>query len=380
MKAIGNIRIINDRKSVSGRALIFDEKIQDVIPEERLPFYQIEDWIDGGGAYLSAGFMELHIHGCAGRDVMDEEESSLSEIRKAILSTGVTSFLPTTMTMEFEKIERALVRIRRAMGIQEGAEILGCHLEGPFINPRYKGAQDESFILPPNFKQIEAYKDVIKMITFAPELDAKGTFIQCCKDHNIVASIGHSDATYEEAMEAIRAGVHHVTHIFNGMAPFHHRSPGVVGAAMDSEVTCELIADNIHSHEAAQRILFKVKGLEKIVLVTDAMRACLLKNGIFDLGGQQVVVDEKSARLMNGTLAGSILTINKAVKNFVETSRISLEEAVEMVTMNPARILGLEKQKGSIEAGKDADIILFDDDLNIQRSFVRGREVYRREI
>ena len=379
MKAIRNIKLIRNKRITSGWALVFDEKIQAIIPEERLLYYQMEDWIDGEGAYVSAGFMDLHIHGCAGYDVMDEEESALSVIRKSIVSTGVTSFLPTTMTMAFEKIERALVRIQRAMDLQEGAEVLGCHLEGPFINPRYKGAQDEKFMIPPNFEQIAVYKDLIKMVTFAPELDQTHAFIQCCTEHNIIASIGHSDATYEETMEAIKAGVSHVTHVFNGMAPFHHRNPGVVGAAMDTDVSCELIADNIHVHEAVQRIMLRIKGLEKMVLVTDAMRACLLKKGIFDLGGQQVVVDEDSARLVNGTLAGSVLTINKAVKNFVANTAIPLEEVIEMVTLNPARILGLENRKGSIEVGKDADLILFDEDLNIKRTFAKGREVYNAE-
>ncbi|MTI53544.1 N-acetylglucosamine-6-phosphate deacetylase [Geosporobacter ferrireducens] len=379
MKAIRNIRLISGRKIMSGFAVVFDEKIEAVVPEEDLLHGQIEAWIDGYGAYISAGFIDLHIHGCNGCDVMDEEESALSAIRKSVVSTGVTSFLPTTMTMAFEKIESALIRIRRAMNLQEGAEILGCHLEGPFINHRYKGAQDEKYMRPPNFDQIKAYTDIIKIVTFAPELDEKHTFIQCCTEHNIIASIGHSNATYEEAMEAIEAGVSHVTHVFNGMAPFHHRNPGVVGAAMNSDVTCELIADNIHSHKAAQRIVFRAKGLEKMVLITDAMRACLLKNGIFDLGGQQVIVKDDTARLADGTLAGSILTVNKAVKNFAATTGIPLEDAIEMVTLNPAKILGLENRKGSIEVGKDADMILFDEDLNIQRTFVKGREVYNAE-
>lgn len=376
MRAIYNAKIIKDRKIWTGMALIFNGKIEDLIPEEDLKTIETVERFDGEGLYLGPGLIDIHIHGCGGFDVMDEEEGALSKIRKAVTSTGVTSFLPTTMTMELEKIKRALERIGKAMAVEEGAEVLGAHLEGPFINKAYKGAQDASSMISPNFEAVADYKDIIKLVTFAPELDPEYVFTKCCVSHGIIPSIGHSKATYEEAIGAINAGVRHITHIFNAMSPLHHRNPGVVGAAMDSDVTCELIADNIHVHGAAQRILLKVKGIEKILLITDAMRACLLKEGVFELGGQSVVVEKGSARLEDGSLAGSILTVNKGIQNFMQNTGVSLEEAIEMATLNPAKLLGIDHRKGSLDKGKDADIILFDEDLNIKGVFVKGKAIY----
>ncbi|EQB89658.1 hypothetical protein M918_19645 [Clostridium sp. BL8] len=194
------------------------------------------------------------------------------------------------------------------------------------------------------------------------------------KNHKeIVLSMGHSNATFEEAMESIKMGISHSTHVFNAMTPLNHREPGVVGAVFKSNITCELIADTVHVHPGIYEVLNKVKGTDKLVLITDSMRAGCMKEGIYDLGGQEVLVKEGSARLNDGTLAGSILTLNEAVKNFYKHSNIEIYEAVNMAALNPARVIGLDKYKGSLEVGKHSDIIIFDEGFQVNKTIVGGQ-------
>ena len=258
-----------------------------------------------------------------------------------------------------------------------GAKVLGCHLEGPFISGKYPGAQVASHIKTADFSLIEDYSDVIKMITIAPEIKGSEQFIRRCANENIVVAIGHSSATYEEAVEAFGIGVKGITHIFNAMPPLRHREPGIIGAAMDNkDIYCELIADNIHVHPVLQRILLKSKGVDRIILVTDSMRAAGMPDGCYELGGQTVYVRNGSARLGNGTLAGSVLTIDKALGFFMNNTGISIEDAVRLVTINPASLLGLGNRLGSLRKGLDADITVFNEQFDILFTFVNGFMCY----
>lgn len=376
MKVIHNVNIISESGLLGNRAVVFGDKIVQIIEEKEIKNIKDAELIDGQDMYLSPGFIDIHIHGCFGDDVMDGGEDTINNISKNIVKTGVTSFLPTTMTMNMDKIKKSLELIKKNKGKTDGAEILGAHLEGPFISSKFKGAQDEKYILNPSFDEIKEYKDIIKIVTMAPENSGSKEFIEKCKENDIVVSIGHSNATYEEARDAIETGASHITHTYNAMSPLHHRNPGVVGAGMLSCATCELIVDNIHVHPAAQEILLRMKGKEKLVLVTDAMRACLMPEGNYDLGGQEVIVKEGQARLENGALAGSVLTINTALKNFIENTGTPLADAVRMVTLNPAGVIGVQDRKGSIATGKDADLVIFDKDFNIKMAFVSGNLVY----
>lgn len=378
MKAVLNSKIITWQGILHNHVVIFEDKILGIIPKEQLENHQIDEQIDAGGKYLSPGFIDIHVHGCNGFDTMDEDEKALAFIGKGILQAGVTSFLPTTMTMSFDRIWDSMEHIRQAMGKSSGAEVLGCHMEGPFIHEDYKGAQDKKFIASPDINKIEKYLDCIKIITIAPEVAESSDFIKACVQRGIVVSIGHSSATYEQAMEAIEAGASQMTHTFNALPPLHHRLPGAIGAAMDSEIACELIVDNLHVHPAMQRILLKVKGLEKIILITDAMRASLLGEGEYDLGGQNVIVKEGEARLPNGVIAGSVLSLNRAVHNFMENTGIDLVSAIQLVTFNPAKQIKADHKKGSIEIGKDADMVLCNDELEIFATFVKGNLLFRR--
>jgi len=379
MKSIYNCRIVSKYEIVENQALIFNDRIVAVIPEDKMKDYKVDEMIDGGGKYLSPGFIDIHMHGCSGEDVMDAKEDTLPNMSRSIVRTGVTGFLGATMTMEMSKIKNALYNIRESMDKLDGAEMLGCHLEGPFISKEFKGAQAEQYITDPSFPLIEEFQDIIKIVTLAPESKGSIEFISECRKRGIVVSIGHSNATFEETLEAVKAGASHIAHTFNGMPPLHHRKPGVLGAAMLCDVNCELIVDNVHSHPAAQAILLKTKGYDKLVLITDAMRACLMEEGNYNLGGQDVIVKNKEARLVSGALAGSVLTMNDAIRNFIHNHGAAMQDVIRMASWNPARILSVEDRKGSIAPGKDADMVLFDENIEIYQTIIKGNTVYKRK-
>ena len=372
MKTLINGRLIlpdarGDFKICAG-CLTFDEKIISI--GEPVDGAEI---IDAENHFVSPGFINIHIHGAAGVDTMDDDIGTLKKFAEFLPRGGVTSFLPTTMTMPLEKIYRALERIRVGKNFSRGAKILGAHLEGPFISKKFKGAQAEENILPADFSLIKNFVDVIKIITVAPEVSG-AEFISQCRAENIVVSIGHSAATYEEATAAIARGANHITHLFNAQTGFHHRKPGVVGAALDSSATVELITDNVHVHPAAQRIVAKVKPRREIILITDSCRACGVGDGVSEVGGQKVFVKGNVATLADGTLVGSVAPMNNVVKNFCANTNWSVAEVVELVTKNPAVELNLFDTLGSLELGKAADITLFDDDFNIKKTFINGQE------
>jgi len=378
MKALINGKILMENEILEDRALLFNTKIREICKVEDINHYEVTEIIDAKNLYISPGFIDIHIHGSGGFDTMDGDINALEKISKTIAAYGTTSFLPTTMTMEKSHIIKALDTIKKAMSTEtkNGANILGVHLEGPFINPIFKGAQNSEYIIEPDYEFIKNYLDIIKIITMAPEIKGSFDFMDLIKQNSsAVLSIGHSNATYEEAMEAIERGISHSTHIFNAMTPLHHRNPGVVGAVFNSEITCELIADKIHVHPELFRFLIKAVGENRICLITDSMRAGCMKDGCYDLGGQSVIVKDGSARLSDGQLAGSVLTLNLAVKNFFESIDYPLNKIVNMVSINPAKVIGFENQKGSIEKGKDADIILFDKEISIKSVFIEGKKI-----
>lgn len=334
--------------------------------------------IDAKGAYVSAGFIDLHIHGSGGADVMDGTPEALETISRTLLQTGTTAFLATTMTMAQEMIDNAVDNIREYRTSLRGAQIVGVHLEGPFINPKKQGAQDAHFVQEPDYAAIEKHMDIVKMITLAPEMEGSERFIrkiQECHD-DVVLSIGHSDADYDMALRSFHWGISHATHLFNAMPPLHHRSPGIVGAVFaDEEVTCDVIADLVHLHPAILKSVWQQKG-EKMILITDAMRAGCMKNGEYDLGGQRVFVENGKATLENGTLAGSVLKMNEAVANMVRHVGMPLPQAVAAVTQIPAQKLKLNK--GRLAAGYDADMVIFDEDFSIITAIVAGKVQYQR--
>jgi len=375
-------KIILENKILYNKILLYNDKIIGILDEESFLEKSAKEEmtiIDARGKYISPGFIDIHIHGSGGKDTMDGTLSNLGIISETIAKSGVTGFLPTTMTMEKEKICKALDTVRLAMNENsQGAKILGVHMEGPFISEKFKGAQDKKYLAKPDFKLVENYSDIIKIITLAPEEDFQFEFIKTIKEKtNIVLSMGHTNSDYETAMEAIHSGISHATHIFNAMPPFHHRFPGAVGAALNSSITFELIADTIHVHPAVFQILLNAKGKDKMILITDAMRAGAMDDGNWELGGQKVIVENNSARLMDGTLAGSVLTLNKAVSNIVEFTDLEIYEAVALASLNPAKLIHMDNRKGSIKIGKDADLIIFDENFKVELTILEGKTIYR---
>lgn len=376
MKAVVNGRLVLPNKILDNHILFFDEHIVDIKPVNEMPIDETIEIIDGKNNFVAPGFINEHIHGILGSDAMDGTEKALTTMATALPKTGVTSFLATTMTATFIDTNKALEAIKSMKDKRVGAKVLGVHLEGPFISRKYKGAQVEKNIALPDFLKIDKYKDVIKIVTFAPEEVESLDFFTECKNNEILLSMGHSAVSYDVAMAAIIEGASRTTHLFNAMSPFHHRNPGLVGATLDSHITAEIICDNIHVHPMLQRLVYKVKGKSEIVLVTDSMRGALLGEGVTELGGQKVLVKNKEARLEDGTLAGSILTMNEAVKNFMNNTHAPLEEVVGMVTINPAKELKIYDKVGSLEQGKIADITIFDKDLDIKQTFVEGKSAF----
>lgn len=373
MKAIVNGKFIlpDERGNFfirTDETLTFGEKILELSAET-----DAEEILDAQGNFVAPGFINVHIHGCAGADVMDGTPDALEKICNFLPRTGVTSFLPTTMNMSLEKIHRALENIRHAKN--SGAKILGAHVEGPFISAKYHGAQDKKNIRRADLSLFSEYLDVIKIITAAPE-EFELSFVDACRAENILVSVGHSAADYETALAAIERGASHVTHLFNAQTGLHHRKPGVVGAALDSHATVELITDNVHVHPAVQRLVWKVKPREEIILITDSLRACGLGDCESELGGQKVFVRNGVATLADGTIAASVAPMNDVVKNFYRNTRANLAEVVELVTKNPARELGIYDTLGSLEVGKAADFVIFDADFNILHAAVDGKILF----
>ena len=376
MKAIINGKLVTPKGILRNKVLVFNERIKEF--RDNVPTNC--HVIDAKGMYVTPGLIDVHVHGSCGADTMDQTVEAIKLISQGIAKNGVTSFLPTTMTMSREDIYGALDIVRECMNqTLNGAKVLGAHLEGPFINAIYKGAQPERYIIKPSYDFIKEYTDVIKLVTYAPEMDDNYSFTKEVKEKtDITLSIGHTNATYNQAKQAFACGCSHVTHLFNAMTPLNHREPGVVGAALTSDVFTELIADTIHVNQELFQFILDNKGKDKMILITDSMRAGCMKDGKYDLGGQEVIVKDGAARLSSGTLAGSVLTLNKAIYNFFQNTDATFDEVIHMGTLNPATSIGVSDFKGSLEIEKDADIAIFDEEMNCYLSIVEGREVYNK--
>jgi N-acetylglucosamine-6-phosphate deacetylase len=334
--------------------------------------------------YVLPGFIDEHIHGAMNADSMDNTFEALTIIAKALAKEGTTSFLPTTMTQKKSLLMEVVSTISNYMDQNEQpfSEVLGIHLEGPFINKKSIGAQSEEHVIPPNiedFKLFEsASKNRIKKVTLAPEIRGGNELIRYLTSKDIIASLGHSEANYQEVQEAIKCGANSITHCYNAMSPLHHRDIGLVGAALlHDDLYTELIADGVHVSNPAMKLLYKnTKGTQRLTLITDSMRAKGLCDGIYDLGGQPVYVDNKTARLRNGVLAGGVLSMLDAVKYVIKVLDITLEEAVKLASEHPAKKLGVYDRKGSIEVGKDADLVILDENFELQMTICRGKIAY----
>ncbi|WP_163099157.1 N-acetylglucosamine-6-phosphate deacetylase [Peribacillus alkalitolerans] len=356
------------------------------VSQEELDFSPVEEISLPAGVKIVPGFIDIHIHGAAGADAMDSSENSLKAMSSFLPSEGTTSFLPTTMTQSPENIEKALKVINVFSNtVYDGAEIVGVHLEGPFINPSKRGAQPDTHIKKADLalfrKWQESSGNSIKLITLAPEMEGALPIIRELSQNDVIVSVGHSDATYDEVVLAIEAGACHVTHFFNGMSGLHHREPGVVGAGLlRNELTVELICDGIHFRPELINLVLQTKGIDRVVLITDSMRAKGLENGQYELGGQAVLVNQNKASLGDGTLAGSIVSMIDCIRMVHSVTDLPLEDVIKLATVNPAKQIGIFDRKGSIAQGKDADLVVLNEQLEIVMTICRGKIVYHQPL
>lgn len=347
------------------------------IGEKLTDFIELKD-----NQILVPGFVDKHIHGANNSDSMYPTKKDILNISKSIASEGVTSYLATTMTQSIPNINAALSNIADYIEANEseGAEVLGIHLEGPFINKIFKGAQPEEYIIDcdvAQFKEFEAAsRNNIKQVTYAYEQNGK-KLTRYLKSKKIVASLGHTNATAKEVLEAAKLGATSLTHSYNAMKPLHHREAGTIGGGMLAKnMYAEIIADLIHVSSEAIEILYRIKGKKKLVLITDAMEAKHLPDGKFSLGGQDVFVKDGQARLESGALAGSVLLMNNGIRNLKNVLGVKLEDAIDFATINPAKNIYVDKNKGSIKVGKDADFAIIDEDINVYKTIRAGKVIY----
>lgn len=346
--------------------------------------------LDATGCVVLPGFIDVHVHGAVGADTMDADPTALAQMARFAAHHGVTAFLPTTMTAD-AAATLAAVQAVAAGGARphpNGATTLGVHLEGPFISPRFPGAQPAAAIRPSDLAEFETLcaAGPVRMITLAPEIPGALELVRKARAAGIVVVTGHTAATYAECEAGIAAGVTQATHTYNAMSGLHHREPGTLGSVLSNDhIYAQLIADNVHVHPAAMKILARCKGMAHTILITDAIRAVGLPAGRYDLGGQTVTVTAATAgrpgecRLADGTLAGSVLTLERGLANFNAASGLGVAETWPTTSLTPAMALGLEGTRGKLEAGYVADVTLLDDGGEVVATVVSGRVVYLRD-
>ena len=374
---------------LSGRALLPDGTLQEAtIVVERGAITRVTPSLDSKAdlvvsGTIAPGFIELQINGAYGADFSNDGRT-VAGVAARLPETGVTAFLATIITSPWDAYAQRLSQVREAMRAAHhgasGSRPLGVHLEGPYLHPAKRGAHNPAFLRVPNVDEILRWADasLARIVTLAPELPGALDAIRALSGKGIVVSAGHSNATYAKAIAGFKAGITWGTHLYNAMSGLGHREPGLAGALMSSSVPCGLIADGIHVHPAMVKLAFKAKSAQGITLVTDAMAAMGMAPGRYKLSDREVSVNETSARLADGTLAGSILKMDQAVRNMIAFADCTLAEALAMASTTPARVLSLDRQ-GRIAPGCDADLVILDESLQVERTLVAGKTVYERK-
>ena len=366
----GNVLLANE--FVSATIFISDGQIVSI----KSGLDACADFIAEG--WIAPGWIDLQVNGAYGFD-FTTDVTAVVQVAKRLPMTGVTAFLPTVITSPLENYPPIFRDLAAATIDADGAEILGVHLEGPYLNPKRKGAHNANFLRAPNVNEIETWagSPLVRMVTLALELPGALEMIRRLRTQGVVVSAGHSDAGYAQAVNAFQNGVGYGTHLYNAMSPLTHREPGLVGAYLATDMPCGLIVDGVHVHPAVVNATYRAKGARGITLVTDAMAAMGMGPGRYKLGDREVIVDANSARLDDGTLAGSILQMDVAIRNLIDYTGCSLADAMTMASTTPARVLGLNS-KGRIDQGCDADLVVLDKSLRVQMAIAHGEIVYDR--
>lgn len=366
--------ILEDRVLENFYMQVEDGKIKSFSKEEPETYEDL-------GEIIAPGLVDTHIHGYHGEDIMNAKKGALEIISKGLLEMGVTSFLPTTLTDSTERLNEACRIIGQEYKDVTGAKIRGVFLEGPFFTEKYKGAQNEKYMSDPDIEKLKKWKELsdglVNKIAIAPERKGVIDFIHKANAMGVAVALGHSDATYEDAMNAVEEGANIFVHTYNGMSGLHHRNPGMVGAAMNSDAISELICDGHHVNPASANVLMNAKGRDKIALITDCMSAGGMADGDYKLGEFDVIVENGAARLKEGgNLAGSILKLKDAVKNVVDWQIADVFEAIQMASLIPAKSVGIDNVCGKLKVGYDADFIVLDEDLDLKYTYLNGEKAF----
>jgi N-acetylglucosamine-6-phosphate deacetylase len=382
--AVRNVKIVTPFRIIENGSVIVTGKkisalgsVQDVKIPSSMKSY------DMNGMILTPGFIDVLVHGGGGAGFADDNEESIGTVSEFFFEHGTTGLLASLYSKPLKLLVKDVARIAKYVDSHKDTNVKGIHMEGPFINPEMKGAMKEEYLWKPDVGRwnqlFAASKGCIKLMTIAPELPGCHDVMRAAANDRVVLSVGHSMALFHEIEAAIDNGAAHVTHMFNAMQPFHHREPGViVGGLLRNELKLELIADGIHVHPAVMRLMYNIKGDGGIVLITDAIRASGMPDGDYTFMDQKITVKDKKAFLEDGTLAGSTLTMERAVKNMVELVGVPLTDAVRMASLNGAKVLGLESRKGILAVGKDADFVLVDGNFDVHLTIYEGNVKYDR--
>jgi len=371
-----------NREAFKGSILIKGGKILEILPDQFPVLSKVIRKINARGMYVAPGFIDLHVHGAGGYHFLDKPYRNLNQIVKTLYRYGTTSLLPTLSAAAFRDIIEYIRFIKGYLKRSRiKSSILGLNLEGPFLSIGKRGAQPLRALRLPNNKIVKEFmteaEGLIKVMTLAPELQNGLSLIKLLKENNIIPAIGHTRADYEITRHALDEGLSYATHFFNSYPPLHHRAPGALAALLEDDmVTLEMISDGVHVSPVLIRLLFKLTSFDKIVLVTDGTAALGKKIKSFSMGGRKVSVKEGMACLSDGTLVGSILSINQALVKLIEFTGFPIHRAISLATLHPARVLGVSERKGDIKEGMDADLVIFDKDLNIKKTIVAGSTVY----
>jgi N-acetylglucosamine-6-phosphate deacetylase len=382
--AVRNVKIVTPFRIIeNGSVIVTGKKISALGGVEDVEIPSSMKSYDMNGMILTPGFIDVLVHGGGGAGFADDNEESIGTVSEFFFEHGTTGLLASLYSKPLKLLVKDVARIAKYVDSHKYTNVKGIHMEGPFINPEMKGAMKEEYLWKPDvdsWNQLySASKGYIKLMTIAPELPGCHDVMRAAANDRVVLSVGHSMALFHEIEAAIDNGAAHVTHMFNAMQPFHHREPGViVGGLLRNELKLELIADGIHVHPAVMRLMYNIKGDGGIVLITDAIRASGMPDGDYTFMDQKIKVKDKKAFLEDGTLAGSTLTMERAVKNMVELVGVPLTDAVRMASLNGAKVLGLESRKGILAVGKDADFVILDINFEVQLTIYEGNVKYDR--
>ena len=381
IQAYTQARIITPFEDIAaGTLLVEGQKIQAVGRQADIEIPPQAKVFDLKGKIICPGFIDIHVHGAKGHDFAEASPSAIREIIDFHMAHGTTAFLPTLISLPDDCLQEVLEKLPEAWSqTRYSSSFLGIHLEGPFLNPAFKGVHDLQALCPPSLEKAKTFfsrsSGTLKMVTLAPDLPGSTDVIKWLNQHQIAVSLGHSEATYDQVKEAVRNGLGHATHTYNAMGGMHHREPGALGAVLDfQDVSTDIIVDGWHVHPMAVRLLWQQKELAKVILITDASPVCGLPEGVYSLWKTEVRLNQgKVSTVSSGRLAGSVTTMDQAMRNLIRITNCSLTEAVQTVTYNPAILLGYENQKGQIRKGCDADLVVMDSNYSVKMVIIDGK-------